>query len=78
MIRNKTRRIGPAPSFICGLIAAGGLAAHFIMKVRESHHWEAQLGAIYLSVFIFLPIILFFGILSLLIGFKVETESRFK
>ena len=72
------KKRSPKSSFISGLISAGGLAAFFILMGRGPSYGLEQLATFYQAAIVCLPIMLVFGISSLIAGFRVESEARFK
>jgi len=77
MMKEKRKR-NPKASFISGLISAGGLVAFFVLMGRGQSYGLEQLATFIQVAIVCVPIMLVFGISSLIAGFRVESESRFK
>jgi uncharacterized membrane protein YdbT with pleckstrin-like domain len=75
--KNKRKR-QPMRAFIYGMISASGLGGVPLMMVCGPDYGLEQLAFFYLVLLIFFPIILVFGVASLVMGFRVESGCRFK
>jgi len=75
---NEKKKRKPMASFISGLISAAGLVAFFVLMGRGPSYGLEQLASFYQSAIICLPIMIVFGISSLITGFQVESETKFK
>jgi hypothetical protein len=77
-IMKEKKKRSPKASFISGLISASGLVAFFVLMGRGPSYGLEQLGTFFQSAIVTVPIMLVFGISSLISGFRVESEGRFK
>jgi len=75
---NEKRKRSPKASFISGLISAAGLVAFFILMGRGPSYGLEQLATFFQSAIVTVPIMLVFGISSLISGFRVKSQTRFK
>ena len=74
----KEKKRSPKASFISGLISAAGLGAFPILMACGPDSGLEQLAQFFIAVFICIPIIFIFGIVSLVTGFRVKSKGRFK
>lgn len=75
--KNKKKR-QPQRAFIYGMISACGVGGFPIVMACGPDYGLEQLAFFYLAFLICLPIIVVFGVMSLVAGFRVESECRFK
>jgi hypothetical protein len=77
-IMNEKNKRSPKASFISGLISAAGLVAFFVLMGRGPSYGLEQLATFFQATIVTVPIMLVFGVSSLISGFRVESETGFK